>query len=106
MVVKHPSIASDIYYVADDTSPTYEPHFIQNTAIRHFNYLNFKGGTSGIYFEYVVNNINIKSSMERIKKDFKQGKTLCEKLDQSNTATSGKLVAAGSYRLGKDVFPI
>ena len=76
MVVRSPSVASDISDPTNDTSPTYDPHFLQNTATSHLQDLSLREGTSGRFMEPLVNNNDLMSERERIKKHYERGKTL------------------------------
>ena len=66
-VVRFLSTSSDISDLTDDTSPTYNPQFIKNTATRHLHNFNLKEVTDGRVIKCIVKKNDLVSAGQVLK---------------------------------------
>ena len=68
-------------------------------------YLNYRGGTAAFCLDRIVQHNDLMESRERIKREYKDGKSIEKMIDEQKGAFSaGKAFSVGLVRIGKTVF--
>jgi len=70
----------------------------------YHSYLNLSEGTTGTFFQHIIQNVDLIGARERIKMDVDKGKSYKESFKEESQKSAGHHFKCGGSRLGKDTW--